>query len=57
MGRVLLNLINNAFYAVNERKKTANEIINQLFLSTKKKKNDKSRNKSRDNVGGIPQKL
>ena len=32
IGRVLLNLYNNAFYAVNEKKKQqAERIMNQLF--------------------------
>ena len=38
IGRVLLNLINNAFYAVDEKKKNATEMdMNQLLsVSTKK---------------------
>ena len=32
IGRVLLNLFNNAFYAVNEKKEIRNwKIMNQLF--------------------------
>ncbi len=37
IGRVLLNLLNNAFYAVNEKKKTAPASFDPLVsLSTKK---------------------
>ena len=37
IGRVLLNLYNNAFYAVNEKKKTANgKIMSQPFQSAQK---------------------
>lgn len=41
IGRVLLNLINNAFYAVNERlKSTGSEYIPQVTVSTKWLKNE-----------------
>ena len=41
IGRVLLNLINNAFYAVNEKKKTeADKIMNQQFQFSTKKINE-----------------
>ena len=37
IGRVLLNLINNAFYAVDEKKKKQGEwIMNQSFSKYKK---------------------
>ena len=37
IGRVLLNLINNAFYATNEKKKTAGENYKPLFQFKQKK--------------------
>ena len=39
IGRVLLNLFNNAFYAVNEKKKlTANRLSANSYSSNKKNK-------------------
>ena len=37
IGRVLLNLYNNAFYAIDEKKKMAMKITNQLFRFKQKK--------------------
>ena len=58
IGRVLLNLYNNAFYAVNEKKKaTTSRIMNrQVSLSTKKLENQITISVS-DNGNGIPQKI
>jgi two-component system, NtrC family, sensor kinase len=69
IGRVLLNLINNAFYAVNEkrinlstaavneRKKTAGQLFDPLVSVSTKKNGDKVLIIVRDNGNGIPQKL
>ena len=57
IGRVILNLINNAFYEVNEKKKmnlTGYEPT--VSVSTRKEKN-KVEVKIKDNGNGIPQKV
>ena len=41
IGRVLLNLFNNAFYATNEKKKTADENYKPFVSIQTKKLNDK----------------
>src|SRR5262249_54968616 len=41
IGRVLLNLFNNAFYAVNEKKKTADDTYQPTVSVQTKKLNDK----------------
>jgi len=56
MGRVFLNLINNAFYAVNDKKKTAPDFKPMVEVSTK------NLGKSiqiiiSDNGGGIPEQI
>jgi signal transduction histidine kinase len=61
MGRLLLNLINNAFYAVNEKKKASASSAGQPYepivsISTKKI-NDKIEISVTDNGNGIPQKV
>jgi signal transduction histidine kinase len=57
IGRVILNLINNAFYAVDEKKKSGVENYEPtVSLSTKKEK-DKVEIKVKDNGNGIPQKV
>ncbi len=57
VGRVILNLINNAFYAVNEKKnKNANGYEPLVTVSTKKI-NDKVEIRVKDNGDGIPQKV
>ena len=54
IGRVILNLISNAFYAVDEKKKrNLNGYEPAVSLSTKKEK-DKIEIKVRDNGNGIP---
>ena len=56
IGRVILNLINNAFYAVDEKKKQSqNGYEPTVSVSTKKEK-DKVEIKVNDNGNGIPQK-
>ena len=57
IGRVILNLINNAFYAVEEKaKKTTDGYEPTVSVSTKKEK-DKVEIKVKDNGNGIPQKV
>ncbi|HEU4860264.1 MAG TPA: ATP-binding protein [Chitinophagaceae bacterium] len=62
MGRVILNLINNAFYAVDEKKKAPQppkggvKYEPMVTVSTKKEK-DKVEIKVKDNGNGIPQKV
>ena len=57
IGRVILNLINNAFYAVDEKKKQQpNGYEPTVSVSTKKEK-DKIEIKVKDNGNGIPQKV
>jgi two-component system NtrC family sensor kinase len=57
IGRVILNLINNAFYAVNEKKKiVANGFEPTVFITTKRT-NNKVEVRVRDNGTGIPQKV
>jgi two-component system, NtrC family, sensor kinase len=62
IGRVLLNLISNAFYAVNEKKKTAGEgYIPEVTVSTALKNKSMSQSANelivsvRDNGLGIPE--
>ena len=57
IGRVLLNLYNNAFYAVSEKKKLLQSAYEPtVFVSTKKVDN-KIEIRVRDNGNGIPQKI
>ena len=57
IGRVVLNLINNAFYAVEEkRKQHLNGYEPTVLVSTKKEK-DKVEIKVKDNGNGIPPKV
>ena len=57
IGRVLLNLYNNAFYAVNEKMKTADENYKAEISVQTKKINDKIEIRVKDNGNGIPQKV
>jgi two-component system NtrC family sensor kinase len=54
--RVLLNLCNNAFYAVALKKKTAGTSFEPLVLVTTRKTGDKIIISVKDNGNGIPQK-
>jgi signal transduction histidine kinase len=57
LGRVLLNLFNNAFYSVNEKKKNLNGLFEpKVFVSTEMI-NDKIQIVVKDNGNGIPQKI
>ncbi|MDQ3846749.1 MAG: tetratricopeptide repeat protein, partial [Bacteroidota bacterium] len=57
IGRVLLNLCNNAFYAVNEKKKQVNGAFEPLVSVTTKKVGSKVMLSVKDNGLGIPQKI
>ena len=57
IGRVLLNLYNNAFYAVSEKKKSEVETYEPTVSVTTKKINDKVELTVKDNGNGIPQKV
>ena len=57
IGRVILNLINNAFYAVSERKKQNEAGYEPTVTVSTKRNNGKIEIKVRDNGIGIPQKV
>jgi len=57
IGRVILNLINNAFYAVDEKKKQTGGGYEPTVSISTKKTNDKVEIKVSDNGNGIPQKV
>jgi signal transduction histidine kinase len=57
IGRVVLNLITNAFYAVNERKKLEPDGYEPVVSVSTKKEKDKIDIKVKDNGTGIPQKV
>ncbi|HLG38483.1 MAG TPA: ATP-binding protein, partial [Chitinophagaceae bacterium] len=57
IGRVILNLINNAFYAVTERKKLNQADYEPNVSVSTKKENGNIEVKVRDNGTGIPQKV
>ena len=57
IGRVLLNLFNNAFYAVNEKKKRNVTAYEPTVSVTTKKTGDKIEISVKDNGNGIPQKI
>ncbi len=57
IGRVILNLITNAFYAVNEKKKSGIEGYEPTVSVSTKKLNGKVEIKVSDNGSGIPQKV
>ena len=57
MGRVILNLITNAFYVVDEKKKSGIESYEPTVSVSTKKLNDKVEVKVKDNGNGIPQKV
>ena len=56
LGRVVLNLITNAFYAVTERKKLAVEGYEPIVTVSTKKYSDRVEVYVKDNGTGIPQK-
>jgi two-component system, NtrC family, sensor kinase len=57
IGRVLLNLYNNAFYAVTEKKKQQPEGYEPIVSVSSKKMGDKVVLTVKDNGNGIPQKV
>jgi len=57
IGRVLLNLYNNAFYAVTKKKKSIGSEYEPTVLVSTKKLNDKVEIRVKDNGDGIPQKV
>ena len=57
IGRVILNLITNAFYVVNEKKKSGIENYEPKVTVSTKMLNDKVEIKVADNGNGIPQKV
>lgn len=57
MGRVLMNLLNNAFYAVNEKKKLNMDGYEPTVTISTQKLKDKVEIKVSDNGNGIPQTL
>jgi two-component system, NtrC family, sensor kinase len=57
IGRVILNLINNAFYAVDEKKKQTSEGYEPIVTVRTKKEADKILIIVKDNGNGIPQKI
>jgi signal transduction histidine kinase len=57
IGRVVLNLINNAFYAVDEKKKLSQNGYEPKVSVSTKKNSGKVEIKVSDNGNGIPQKV
>jgi signal transduction histidine kinase len=57
MGRVILNLITNAFYVVDEKKRQAAEGYEPTVTVSTKKNNGKVEISVKDNGNGIPQKV
>jgi two-component system NtrC family sensor kinase len=57
IGRVILNLINNAFYAVDEKKKQQPDGYEPIVIVSTKRNNGKVEIKVADNGNGIPQKV
>ena len=57
ISRAILNLINNAFYAVGERQKVGGIGYEPTVTVSTKKNNDKIEIKVSDNGNGIPQKI
>jgi len=57
IGRVILNLITNAFYAVTEKKKQLDDAYEPTVLVSTKKIANRIEIKVKDNGNGIPQKV
>jgi two-component system, NtrC family, sensor kinase len=56
IGKVPLNLLNNAFYAINEKKKMSGDTNVPIIFVNTKKINDKVEIKVKDNGIGVPPK-
>jgi signal transduction histidine kinase len=57
IGRVILNLINNAFYAVNEKQKQTSGAYQPIVTISTEKNNGDVKIKVKDNGNGIPSKV
>jgi signal transduction histidine kinase len=57
IGRVVLNLINNAFYVVNEKKQKITEAFEPTVVVSTKKKGNSVLISVKDNGNGIPQSI
>ena len=57
IGRVILNLINNAFYTVDEKKKQIGDGYEPTVSVSTRKEKEKIAIKVKDNGNGIPQKV
>ena len=57
IGRVMLNLYNNAFYAVGEKKKSVDDSYEPTVSVSTKKINGKVEIRVKDNGNGIPEKV
>jgi two-component system, NtrC family, sensor kinase len=57
IGRVLLNLFNNAFYAVAEKKKLEVEDYEPIVSVSSNRENDKVEITVKDNGNGIPERV
>jgi signal transduction histidine kinase len=57
IGRVLLNLYNNAFYAITEKKKELGEHYEPMVMVSTKKSNHRIEIVVKDNGTGIPKKV
>jgi signal transduction histidine kinase len=57
VGRVILNLINNAFYAVNEKKNSVQGGYEPTISVSTKKWDDRIEVRVKDNGNGVPQKI
>jgi signal transduction histidine kinase len=57
IGRVLLNLFNNAFYSLNEKNKNSGDTFKPIVSVSTKKIDDKVEIKVKDNGLGISQKI
>jgi signal transduction histidine kinase len=57
IGRVILNLINNAFYAVTEKKKLGIEGFEPTVIVSTKRNDGRIEVSVKDNGNGIPQKI
>jgi signal transduction histidine kinase len=57
IGRVILNLINNAFYAVNDKKNSTTGDFEPAISVSTKKWDDRIEIRVKDNGNGVPQKI